>query len=159
MVLDPDTRGSAEPVQEAARVARELRRLEALAGKRQFRIWLRRGLRGGLGAGATLLALVKLKVAASLSIKLALAGIVGLGLVFPPLFLALLAVAGIVIALVTCEGDCDCPSDCEWRERRRSRLDHLIAQRREWLATRRGPAPSPRRDAPGRRAGGRARPA
>lgn len=128
-------------------MARELARLEALAEKRRFRTWLRRGLRGGLGAGATLLALVKLKIAASLSIKLGLAALVGLGLVFPPVFLALLAVAGLVIALVTCEGDCDCPGDCEWRETRRSRLDGLIAERRDWLATRRGPAPSMRREA------------
>lgn len=137
-------------------MTRELRRLEALADRRRFRTWARRGLRGGLGAGVTLIALIKLKVAASLSIKLGLAALVGFGLVFPPLFVALLAVAGLVIALVTCEGDCDCPGDCGEREKRRSRLDRLMAERRKWLSARRGPAPSLLRDAPRRPGGKRA---
>ena len=123
MELEPYAGALAAPEREAARVTRELRRLEALVGRRRFRTWVRRGLRGGLGAGVTLIALIKLKVAASLSIKLGLAALVGFGLVFPPLFVALLAVAGLVVALVTCEGDCDCPGDCGEREKRRSRLD------------------------------------
>lgn len=122
------------------RVTRELRRLEALAARRRLRVRLLRGLRGTLGTGATLVALVKFKLAASLGLKVALAVLVGIGLAWPFLVLAVLTLIGLVLALVSVfegghAGSLDCPdgSGCERREKRDERLKHLIATRREWL--------------------------
>jgi hypothetical protein len=123
------------------RVTRELRRLEALAARRRLRVRVLRALRGLGGAGATFAALVKLKLAASLGLKLGLAALVGLGLVWPFVALAILALMGLVVAILALiagsgeAGDLFCPdaAGCERRERRAARLKQLIATRRAWL--------------------------
>ncbi|GJD74473.1 hypothetical protein [Methylobacterium goesingense] len=133
------------------RVTRDLRRLEALVARRRLRVRLLRTLRGGLGAGATLAALIKLKVAGSLAVKLGLAALVGLGLAWPFVALAVIFLAGLVLSIlslfgegsVSCpDGDCDC--GCHRREARAERLRQLIARRRDWLAEPAGPAPGRR---------------
>ena len=136
---------------------RELRHLEGLAWRRRFRRRTMRGLRGGLGGAATLAALVKLKLAGPLAVKLGLAVLVGAGLAWPTLALGVLALAGLVLAVFSLfDGggahglDADCPGACGRRERRAARLKALIVQRRNWLAAPSGPAPSIRWDAAGR---------
>ena len=148
---------------DAARVARELRRLEGLAARRRMRVRVLRALRGTLGAGATLAALIKLKLAGSLTLKLALAALVGLGLAWPMVALGLFALAAVLLSLVGLilslfDGggspslDCDCA--CDRRERRAVRLAELIRKRRHWLEQRAGPVPSPRSEAAGSVRGG-----
>jgi hypothetical protein len=134
---------------ESRRVARELSRLEALAARRRIRVRLLRGLRGGLGAGTTLVALIKLKLAGSLALKLGIALLVGLGLAWPFVTLAVFVLLGIVLAILSLFGDgavecpdCSCYGGCDRREKRAARLKHQIALRRAWLATPSGPAPS-----------------
>ncbi|KQT82106.1 hypothetical protein ASG51_20205 [Methylobacterium sp. Leaf465] len=137
---------------ETARVARELDRLEALAARRRLRVGLLRAARGTLGAGATLATLIKLKLAGSLALKLGIAVLVGLGLAWPVVVLAVVVLIGFVLALVSLfdGGAADCPDTacgdgCERREKRAARLRHLIARRQAWLAAPSGPAPSARR--------------
>lgn len=146
---------------DAIRVARELGRLEALAARKRLRVRVLRGLRGTLGAGATLLTLVKLKLAGSLALKLALAGLIGLGLAWPVTALAVIGVVWLVLSVVLLivglfEGNasahdlspsCDWPCDCNRRETRAARLKALIETRRAWLASRAGTVPSPRGEA------------
>lgn len=148
---------------DAVRVARELGRLEALADRRRLRVRMLRGLRGALGAGATFLTLIKLKLAGSLALKLALAGLVGLGLAWPITALAVLGVVWLVLSVVLLivglfEGNasahnlspnCDWPCACGQREKRAARLKTLIERRRTWLADRAGTVPSPRGEATG----------
>lgn len=140
------------------RVQRELARLDGLIARARLKRRLFRTLRGGLGAGATLLVLLKAKIAASLGLKLVLAAVVGLGLAWPVAVLAFVVVAGFVVTILgalTGEGgmsgsDFDCSWDCGCKRERMKRLKQLIALRRAWLAAPSGPAPSIRRD-PGRR--------
>ncbi|SFL30827.1 hypothetical protein [Methylorubrum salsuginis] len=140
------------------RVERELARLDGLIARARLRRRLFRGLRGGLGAGATLLVLLKAKVAASLGLKLILAALVGLGLAWPIAVLAFVVIAGFVVTILGAlmgEGgvsgsDFDCSWDCGCKRERMKRLKHLIALRRAWLAAPTGPAPSIRRES-GRR--------
>lgn len=140
------------------RVERELARLEGLIARARLKRRLFRGLRGGLGAGATLLVLLKAKVAASLGLKLVIAAIVGFGLAWPVAVLAFVFVAGVVVTILGAlmgEGglsgsDVDGSWDCGCKRERMRRLKHLIALRRAWLAAPSGPAPSIRRDS-GRR--------
>ncbi|KQT56185.1 hypothetical protein ASG52_24225 [Methylobacterium sp. Leaf456] len=149
---------SIEQPKTVRRVERELARLDGLIARARLRRRLFRGLRGGLGAGATLLVLLKAKVAASLGLKLVIAGVVGLGLAWPVAVLVFVFVAGLVVTILgalTGEGglsgsDFDCSWDCGCKRERMKRLKHLIALRRAWLAAPNGPAPSIRRD-PGRR--------
>lgn len=141
------------------RVERELARLDGLIARARFRRRLWRAVRGGVGAGATLLILLKAKVAASLGLKLAIAAAVGFGLAWPVAVLGLVFLIGAVLAivsLVTGEdgvsgSDFDWPCDCQGGRERLKRLKGLIAQRRAWLAAPSGPAPSVRWDAAGRR--------
>jgi hypothetical protein len=124
------------------RARRDLARLEALRERQRLRRRVGRGLRGLAGAGGTLLALAKMKVAASLGAKLLLAVLVGLGLAWPAWAFAVFLAVGFVVALAalpTGEGDvtdlhghCDWPFDC--RRKRAARLARLIADRRAWLA-------------------------
>lgn len=116
--------------------------------RRRFRVRLLRALRGTAGAGATLAALIKLKVAGSLALKIGLAALVGVGLAWPFVVLAVLFLFGLVLSIlslfgdgpVDCpEGSCDC--GCDRREKRAERLKALIARRRAWLAEPVGPAP------------------
>ena len=45
----------------------------------------------------------------------------------------------------------DCCACCDWRNKRRERLEALIAEREAWLESRAGPPPVvPRRDGPAR---------
>ena len=140
------------------RMERELRRLEELAARKRFRRRSLRALRGSAGAAATFAALLKVKVIGTLAGKVAIAVLVGLGLAWPALIIGVVGLVGIVLAFVSLfsgEGgshhfDCDCPSDCAGKEKRAERLKGLIAQRRAWLATPSGPAPSVRWDARGR---------
>lgn len=140
------------------RVERELARLDGLIARARLKRRLFRTLRGGLGAGTTLLVLLKAKVAASLGLKLVLAALVGLGFAWPVAVLAFVFVAGLVVTILgalTGEGgmsaDSFSPSwDGGCERARMKRLKHLIALRRGWLAAPSGPAPSIRRD-PGRR--------
>lgn len=145
----------ADPDPEVRRVARALRRLEALAGRRRLRVRVMRALRGLLGGGATLALLIKAKVAGSLALKLALAALVGVGLAWPALVLLVLGLVGVLLAILSLfDGggsahlDCDCPCDCKRKEERAQRLKRMIARRREWLRARMGPAPG--REAPAR---------
>lgn len=147
----------------ARRVARELDRLEALGARRRLRVRVLRTLRGSLGAGATVLAMIKLKVAGSLVLKVALALLVGLGIAWPMTALAVLGAAWLVLSLVlmiaslldgsashhSLDPSCDCPDGCARREARAARLKRLIATRRAWLANPAGPAPSPASEAAG----------
>ncbi|WP_244479750.1 hypothetical protein [Methylobacterium sp. Leaf111] len=133
-------------------MARELERLEALAIRRRLRVRLLRAARGTLGAGATLATLIKLKLAGSLTLKLGIAVLVGLGLACPFVVLAVVVLMGFVLAVVSLfdGGSVDCPDTawgdgCERREKRAVRLRHLIARREAWLAAPSGPAPSAQR--------------
>ncbi len=147
-----------EQAETVRRVERELARLDGLIARARLKRRVFRTLRGGLGAGATLLVLLKAKVAASLGLKLAIAGVVGLGLAWPVAVLVFVFVAGLVVTILgalTGEGGMSAadfsPSwDCGCERARMKRLKHLIALRRAWLAAPAGPAPSIRRD-PGRR--------
>lgn len=138
------------------RVERELRRLETLAGRKRARRFVLRLGRGTLGTAATFGALVKAKIVGTLAGKLAIALAVGLGLAWPALVLGLLAVVGIVLAVASLFGgeagphDFTCDGPCTGKDERAARLDHLIAQRRAWLAAPSGPGPSVRWDAQGR---------
>lgn len=146
--------GNEDRAQALRRVGRELRRLEARAGKRRLRVRAMRGLRGGLGATATFGLLLKLKLAGSGVLKIALAALVGLGFAWPTLALLVFALLGLLWAIVSLfDGsggphpfDGDGPRDCARRETRAKRLGDLIAQRRAWLDAPSGPAPSLRRD-------------
>lgn len=148
----------AEQAKTVRRVERELARLDGLIARARLRRRLFRTLRGGLGAGATLLVLLKAKIAASLGLKLVIAAIVGLGLAWPVALLAFVVVAGFVVTILgvltgeggVSGGDFDCSWDCGCKRERMKRLNHLITLRRAWLAAPSGPAPSIRRD-PGRR--------
>ncbi|GEP05910.1 hypothetical protein [Methylobacterium oxalidis] len=155
-VLAPD-----EQARTIRRVTRELGRLEALAARNRLRRRAFRALRGAAGAGATLGLLLKLKIAGSLAIKLALSALVGVGFAWPMLAAAILVLAGLVISILSLldgqggnlhlDGPCDWPCGCERRRARAARLKALIARRRDWLAQGAGPAPIPRGEADGRR--------
>jgi len=140
------------------RVERELARLDALIARARLRRRLFRGLRGGLGAGATLLVLLKAKLAASLGLKLVIAGVVGIGLAWPVAVLVFAFVAGLVVTILgalTGEGWMSASGfspawDCGCERARMRRLKRLIEERRAWLGAPSGPAPSVRRD-PARR--------
>lgn len=126
---------------EIERVARQLRRLEAIAERHRLRRRVIRLVRGGAGGGATLLVLMKAKIAASLSAKLVLAALVGLGFAWPLAALAVFVLITIVASLfgdetIHCDG-----CDCLRANPRRARLRELIAQRRAWLAEPTGAAP------------------
>lgn len=133
---------------------RELARLDGLIARARLRRRVFRALRGGIGAGATLLVLLKAKVAASLGLKLVVAALVGFGLAWPVAVLAFVFVAGVVVTILgalmgeggVSGGDFDCSWDCGCKRERMKRLKHLIALRRAWLAAPSGPAPSIRRD-------------
>ncbi|WP_342153583.1 hypothetical protein [Methylorubrum sp. SB2] len=135
-------------------VQRELARLDGLIARARYKRRIFRTLRGGLGAGATLLVLLKAKVAASLGLKLAIAGVVGLGLAWPVAVLVFVFVAGLVVTILGAlmgEGGMSAadfsPSwDGGCERARMRRLKALIALRRAWLAAPAGPAPSIRRD-------------
>ncbi|MCJ2034019.1 hypothetical protein [Methylobacterium sp. J-068] len=140
-------------------MAREIRRLEALAARRRLRVRVLRALRGTLGAGATLATLVKLKLAGSLALKLGIAALVGLGLAWPFVALALVVLFGLVVTIVALFSgeNISCPeAACDWgcdgREKRGARLKQRIAERRAWLAAPSGPAPSLLRLGGGRKA-------
>ncbi len=132
------------------RVERELARLDGLIARARLKRRVFRTLRGGLGAAATLLMLLKTKIAASLGLKLVIAGVVGLGLAWPMAVLVVVVVAGFVATLLAAlmgEGgpsgsDLDGSWDCGCKRERMKRLKHLIALRRAWLA-----APTGRRRA------------
>jgi hypothetical protein len=147
------------PVRALRRVTRELERLEALVARQRLRVRLMRALRGSLGAGATLAALVKLKIAGSLGLKIGLALLVGAGLAWPFIALGALALLALLLSLLSLfSGDgvsahdfsCDWPCGCDKREKRAARLKGLIEVRRTWLAGGSGQAP-PRRDPVGNR--------
>ncbi|WP_287749732.1 hypothetical protein [Methylobacterium sp.] len=150
---------SDERTSTAHRVARELRRLEALAAKRRRRVRLLRGVRGGAGAAGTLALLLKLKLAGSLAVKLAVALSVGLVFAWPALGLGLLLVLAAVLWIASLadgsgggsHGLWDLSCDCARREKRALRLATLIERRRSWLDDPSGPAPSPRVEAAIRR--------
>ena len=137
-----------------SRPERELARLEALDARRRWRVLRRGGLRGGLGAGASLWTLIKLKLLGSLGGKLAIAAVIGLGVAWPMLLVVLLAsvALGLAIAILTCGEIAEFPflgpddvRACKGTRVRR--LEDLIARRRAWLAAPSGLAPSVRRDA------------
>lgn len=136
---------------EIERVARHLRRLEAIAERHRLRRRVIRLVRGGAGGGATFLALMKAKIAASLSAKLVVAALVGLGFAWPLAALAVFVLITIVASLfgdetIHCDG-----CDCLRANPRRARLRELIAQRRAWLAKPTGAAPRIRDGRPVRR--------
>jgi hypothetical protein len=147
-------RAIAERDRVVRRMERELARLDGLIARARLRRRVFRTLRGGLGAGATLLVLLKAKVAASLGLKLVLAALVGLGVAWPVAVLVFLFVAGAVVTILgalmgdggVSGSDFDCSWDCGCKRARMKRLKHLIALRRAWLAALAGPAPSIRRD-------------
>jgi hypothetical protein len=140
------------------RAERELARLERLASRARLKRRVFRTMRGGFGAGTTLLVLLKTKLAVSLGLKLFLAAIIGLALAWPVAVLGAIFVLGLIVMILgvlTGEGgmsvgDLDCCENCSWKRERMKRLKHLIALRRAWLAAPTGSAPSIRRD-PGRR--------
>lgn len=141
-MLDSPTTFAHGPSQsEIERVASQLRRLEAIAARHRLRRRVIRLVRGGAGGGAAFLVLMKAKIAASLSAKLVIAALVGLGFAWP---LAALAVFVLITILVSLFGDetihCD-GCDCVRSNPRRARLRELIAQRRAWLAEPTGAAP------------------
>ncbi|GJD94826.1 hypothetical protein [Methylobacterium iners] len=151
-------RSEESPVRAHRRVARELGRLEALAARQRLRVRLMRALRGSLGAGATLAALIKLKIAGSLGLKIGLALLVGAGLAWPFIALGALALLALLLSILSLfSGDgvsahdfaCDWPCDCKKREKRAARLKQLIEVRQAWLAAPSGGAP--RRDPVGNR--------
>lgn len=124
-----------------ARVRRQLRRLEALAAQHRLRKRIVRALRGGAGGGTTLLVLMKAKIVGSLAGKLAIAALVGLGLAWPLVALAILAIVVMVASILSCESTDLDGCDCIRSNPRRARLKALIKQRRTWLAAPSGPAP------------------
>ncbi|MCE4222680.1 hypothetical protein HCU64_02860 [Methylobacterium sp. C25] len=133
-MLPSRTHDSRDP--SVIRVERELARLEALAARRRIRIAILRALRGGLGAGGTLATLLKLKVAGSITLKLGLALVVGIGFAWPLYALAAIAIGFVLLSVLSCESPdchCDCPGDCQRKEKRRARLDEMIETRRTWL--------------------------
>ncbi|WP_245292116.1 hypothetical protein [Methylobacterium tarhaniae] len=137
---------------DVARVARQLRRLEALAARHRFRRRVIRLVRGGAGGGAAFLVLVKAKLVGSLAGKLAIAALVGLGFAWPLAALALVMLLTVVAALLECEPFGVDACDCFGPNARRARLRALIAQRRAWLAVPAGEAPRIRNgSAPARR--------
>lgn len=126
---------------DVARVTRDLARLEKLAARRKTRIAIRRALRGTFGSLAALGALVKLKIAGSLVLKLVLALVVGLGFAWPLYALAIILIGGVILSILSCEAPvADCPVGCDRKESRRKRLDAMIAQRKDWLRDQVGPA-------------------
>ncbi|GJE77542.1 hypothetical protein BGCPKDLD_4147 [Methylorubrum suomiense] len=140
------------------RTERELARLERLASRARLKRRVFRTIRGGFGAGATLLVLLKTKLAVSLGFKLFLAAMIGLALAWPVAVLGAIFVLGLLVMILgflTGEGgvsadDIDCCGNCGCKRERMKRLKHLIARRRAWLAAPTGPAPSIRRDPGGR---------
>ena len=152
-------RSEENPVRAVQRVTRELGRLDALAARQRLRVRLMRGLRGSLGAGATLAALVKFKLAGSLGLKIGLALLVGAGLAWPFIALGVLALLALLLSVLSLfdgggpgshDFACDWPCDCNRREKRAARLKQLIEVRQAWLASASGELP-PRRDAVGNR--------
>jgi hypothetical protein len=132
-----------EPVYSGiARVRRQLRRLEALAEQHRFRKRIIQALRGGAGGGTTLLVLMKVKIVGSLAGKLAIAALVGLGLAWPLMALAILAILVVVASILSCEPTDLDGCDCMRPNARRERLKALIKQRRAWLAAPSGTVPS-----------------
>ena len=124
-----------------ARVRRQLRRLEALAAQHRFPKRIVRALRGGAGGGTTLLVLMKAKIVGSLAGKLAIAALVGLGLAWPLVTLAILAIVVMVASILSCESTDLDGCDCIRSNPRRARLKALFKQRRAWLAAPSGQAP------------------
>jgi hypothetical protein len=124
------------------RVTRQLRRLEALAARHRFRKRIVRIVRGSAGGGSTLLVLMKAKLVSSLAGKVVIAALVGLGLAWPLVALAIVAIIVAVASIITCEpaGLENC--DCVRPNARRERLRALIKQRRTWLAEPSGNVPS-----------------
>ncbi|MFG5121329.1 hypothetical protein [Methylorubrum sp. POS3] len=137
------------------RAEHELARLERLASRARLKRRVFRTMRGGFGAGATLLVLLKTKLAVSLGFKLFLAAMIGLALAWPVAVLGAIFVLGLLVMILgfltgeggVSAGDIDCCGNCGCK---RQRMKRLIARRRAWLAAPTGPAPSIRRD-PGRR--------
>lgn len=141
-MLPTRTRDGRDPA--VIRVERELARLEALAARKRIRIAVLRTLRGFVGAGGALATMLKLKLAGSLVLKIALAVVVGLGFAWPLYAAAALVLGFAVLSILSCEpADCDWPCDCKRKESRRARLERLIEQRRTWLSA--NAARSPRR--------------
>jgi hypothetical protein len=143
------------PHLEAARVRRELGHLQALAARNRVRAaWARltRGTLGFLGGFAALAAVP----AAPFGAKLFAAALIGLALAWPFAALVAVAITLFVLSLLsnssTPSGDpTDLWSCCDWRNKRRERLERLIAEREAWLERRSGPPPVvPRRDGPAR---------
>lgn len=102
---DPDRDARTE------RVTRELAHLVSLHARRRLRVRLFRVVRGTMGAGVTLATLIKLKRAGSPALKLGIAVLVGLGLAWPFVVLAVVALVRLVLALVSLfdGGSADCP--------------------------------------------------
>ena len=91
---------------------------------------------------------------ATLGGKLVLAALLGLALAWP---IAALVVLGIAVFLLSIFSDSgthqadptDCCTCCDWRNKRRERLEAMIAEREAWLERGQGPRPGlPRRDGP-----------
>jgi hypothetical protein len=138
-----------------ARVRRELGHLQALAARNRLRAARARLARGALGflGGATAMAGVP---GATLGGKLLLATLFGLALAWP---VAALVVVGFAFFLISLFSHSDAPFSsqtdwcacCDWRNKRRERLEALIAEREAWLESRAGPPPVvPRHDGPAR---------
>jgi hypothetical protein len=141
------------PHLEAARVRRELAHLQALAARNRIRAASARLTRGALGflGGFAARAAVP---AAPLAAKLFLAALLGLALAWPFAALVVLSIGLFLLSLFsnssTQNGDLtDCCACCDWRNKRRERLETLISEREAWLESRSGAPPIvPRRDGP-----------
>jgi hypothetical protein len=138
-----------------ARVRRELGHLQALAARNRLRAARARLARGALGflGGATAMAGVP---GATLGGKLLLATLFGLALAWPVAALVVVGVAFFLMSIFSnsdlpFSNPTDCCACCDWRNKRRERLEALIAEREAWLESRAGlPPVVPRRDGPAR---------
>jgi hypothetical protein len=118
---------------------RELRHLYRLRKRDDLRSRISAALRAAMGFASGFIAASKLAIATTLKGKLFFAVVSGLVFLMPPLALALLLAAGLALIALTIisEGAClECccfngsqPSDCDIRNKRRRKLDSMIAER------------------------------
>jgi hypothetical protein len=121
------------------RARRELRHLLRLRDKDDFRTRLWELRRGAAGFGLGMLASVK-AVAMPLAWKFGLAALVGLFFAFPLGLLVVVSLVGVVIGLALLTDGacadcfcCDSRNSCDLRNKRRRKLDAMIAERERLL--------------------------
>src|SRR5829696_2779836 len=127
-----------------ARVRRELGHLQALAARNRLRAARARLARGALGflGGATAMAGVPGATLCGLALAWPVAALVMVGFAF--FQMSIFSNSGTPFSDPT--DSCAC---WDWRNKRRERLEALIAEREAWLESRAGPPPFvPRRPGP-----------